>query len=42
MWLNLPQKLKMCEPDYAMLWAKDIPVVNVPAISLGKPTRENI
>ncbi len=27
-WLNLPQKDKMAEPHFAMLWAKEIPVIN--------------
>jgi len=27
LWLNLPARLKMCEPAYEMLWAKDIPKV---------------
>jgi len=29
LWLNLPQRLKMCEPDYLMLWNKDIPVAQL-------------
>jgi len=30
LWVNLPAKLKMCEPDYQMLWAKDIPKYKSP------------
>lgn len=27
LWLNLPKKLKMCEPNYQMLWKYEIPII---------------
>lgn len=37
-WLNLPAKDKFTEPNYKMLWAEDIPVINHKD-ELGKKTK---
>lgn len=37
-WLNLPEKRKMADPEYKMLWAEDIPEIESTA-SNGKKTK---
>lgn len=40
-WLNLPQRSKMVEPHYKMLWSEDIPVVELKD-EQGKQTTVNV
>lgn len=40
-WLNLPAKSKSAEPEYKMLWAEDIPVIEF-ASENGKKTKVNL
>jgi redox-sensitive bicupin YhaK (pirin superfamily) len=35
-WLNLPKAKKFVDPHYAMLWAEDIPVVEIPDVKGNK------
>lgn len=37
-WLNLPAKNKMADPEYKMLWAEDIPVIELAAENGKKST----
>jgi redox-sensitive bicupin YhaK (pirin superfamily) len=30
LWLNLPSKLKLCDPAYQMIWANEMPTAKVP------------
>ena len=37
-WLNLPAKNKFADPEYKMLWAEDIPVIESLAANGKKST----
>lgn len=40
-WLNLPRKNKMVDPNYLMLWSEDIPVIETTDVA-GKTSRVKI
>jgi len=33
-WLNLPARLKMCEPSYEMIWHNDMPTARLPGVEV--------
>lgn len=40
-WINLPKRTKMAKPSFKMLWAEDLPVVDVPSKE-GAPKTEAV